>query len=323
MKVRSFLHGAVLVCFSLSGIAFAQGYPDKPVRLIVPYPPGGGTDIAARLIAQRLSERLQQQVLVDNRAGANGNIGTDVLARAAPDGYTIGMGTPGPVTVGRSLYPQLPYDPQKDLVPIILANESPIVLALNPSMPARSVGELVALAKARPGKLSAALVSTGSVPHLLTEMLKSAAGIDVLNVPYKGGAPAATDVVGGQVDMLFSVLPIVLPYIGAGKLRAVAVASDTRSPLIPDVPTMKEAGFGQVTGSAWNGVMAPAGTPLEIIRRLNSEISTFLAATETKERFTKLGMQAVGGSPADFAAFLRMESEKWAKVIKTAGIKVE
>ena len=266
---------------------------------------------------------MHQQIIVDNRAGANGNLGTNAIAKGAPDGYLIGMATPGPVTVGRSLYPDLPYDAEKDLVPIVLANESPIVLVVNPSVPAKSLQELISLAKARPGVFTAALVSVGSVPHLLTEMLKAASGINVLNVPYKGGGPAATDVVSGQVDMLFSVLPLVLPYITSGQLRPIAIASDARSALLPDVPTVKEAGFGQVTGTAWNGVVAPAGTPQEVITKLNGEVTKVLESAETKERFAVLGMEAVGGSPESFAEFLRAESEKWSNVIRAAHVQVQ
>jgi tripartite-type tricarboxylate transporter receptor subunit TctC len=303
-----------LVC--LGSPAFSENYPNRPVRVIVPYPVGGGSDIAARLIAQKLSDRLHQQFFVDNRAGANGNLGTDLLAKAAADGYVIGLATPGPVTVGRSLYPDLRYDPQNDLVPIIRANESPIVLVVNPTLPIKSLTDLVALAKAKPGKLTAALVSTGSVPHLVTEMLKGAAGIDVLDVPYKGGAPAVLDVISGQVDMLFSVLPLVLPNINAGQLRPIAIASPERSPLVPDVATTAEAGYPEVIGTAWNGFVGPTGTQREIISKLNAEISHILQAVDTKESFAKLGMQPVGGSPDEFARFEKTEAEKWAKVIK-------
>jgi tripartite-type tricarboxylate transporter receptor subunit TctC len=232
------------------------------------------------------------------------------------------MATPGPVTVGRSLYADLPYDPQKDLVPIILANESPIVLVVNPAVPAKSLKDLVASAKSKPGKLSAALVSTGSVPHLLTEMLKISAGINVLDVPYKGGAPAALDVIGGQVDILFSVLPLVLPNIKAGQLRALVIASKTRSSLIPDVPTTAEEGYGDVIGSAWNGIVAPASTPQEIVDKLNLETSQILATKDTEQRFNELGMEPVGGTPQSFAHYLQAESEKWAEVITTAHLRM-
>jgi tripartite-type tricarboxylate transporter receptor subunit TctC len=312
----------VLVGLSVDDAALAQAYPNRPVKLIVPYPPGGGTDIAARWIADKLGDRLRQTVFVDNRAGANGNLGTDFIAKAAPDGYVIGMATPGPVTVGRSLYADLPYDPQKDLVPIILANQSPIVLVVNPAVSAKSLKDLVASAKSKPGKLSAALVSTGSVPHLLTEMLKISAGINVLDVPYKGGAPAALDVIGGQVDILFSVLPLVLPNIKAGQLRALVIASKTRSSLIPDVPTTAEEGYGDVIGSAWNGIVAPASTPQEIVDKLNLETSQILATKDTEQRFNELGMEPVGGTPQSFAHYLQAETEKWAEVITTAHLRM-
>ena len=313
---------SVLAGLGINGVALAQGYPARPVKLIVPYPPGGGTDIAARWIADKLSARLNERVFVDNRAGANGNLGTDFIAKAVPDGYVIGMATPGPVTVGRSLYADLPYDPIKDLAPVILANESPVVLVVNPSISIKSLRELVASAKSNPGKLSAALVSTGSVPHLLTEMLKISAGINILDVPYKGGAPAALDVIGGQVDMLFSVLPLVLPNIKAGQLRAIVITSKVRSPLTPDVPTTAEEGYGDVIGSAWNGIVAPAGTPKEIVDKLAMEISQILATPDTTQRFTELGMVSVGGTPESFAQYLQTESEKWAKVITAANLRM-
>jgi tripartite-type tricarboxylate transporter receptor subunit TctC len=320
--ISALLKTTAAIIFALAAIlslgielAVAQDYPSRPIKLVVPYPPGGGTDIAARWIADRLSAQFNEKVFVDNRAGANGNLGTDFIAKSAPDGYVIGMATPGPVTVGRSLYADLPYDPKKDLIPIILANESPIVLVVNSKIPIKSLKELVVSAKSRSGKLTAALVSTGSVPHLVTEMLKLSAGIDILDVPYKGGAPAMLDVMSGQVDMLFSVLPLVLPNIQAGQLRALVIASKTRSSLIPDVPTTVEDGYSDVIGSAWNGVVAPAGTPKAIVDKLNSEISQVLATADTKQRFTELGMQSVGGSPHDFAQYLNAESEKWAAVI--------
>jgi tripartite-type tricarboxylate transporter receptor subunit TctC len=312
------LAASAIVGIGMDELAIAQDYPSRPIRLVVPYPAGGGTDIAARWIADRLSAQFNDKVFVDNRAGASGNLGTDFIAKSAPDGYVIGMATPGPVTVGRSLYADLPYDPKKDLAPIILANESPIVLVVNSGIPVKSLKELVASAKSGSGKLTAALVSAGSVPHLVTEMLKLSAGINILDVPYKGGAPAMLDVISGQVDMLFSVLPLVLPNIQAGQLRALVIASKTRSVLIPDVPTTAEDGYSDVVGSAWNGIVAPAGTPQGIVDKLNSQISQILASPDTKQRFTELGMQSVGGTPEDFAQYLQAESEKWAAVISAA-----
>jgi tripartite-type tricarboxylate transporter receptor subunit TctC len=311
---------ALLALAAGFGSASAQDYPTRSVRVIVPYPAGGGTDIAARIVAQKLSDRFGQQFFVDDRAGANGNLGTELIVKAAPDGYVIGMATPGPVTVGRSLYPDLSYDPQKDLAPIILANASPIVLVVNPSLKLGSLKELVSLAKAKPGKLTAALVSTGSVPHLVTEMFKKAAGIDVLDIPYKGGAPATMDVINGQVNMLFSVLPLVLPNIKAGQLKALAIASAERSPLMPDLPTTAEQGYPEVIGSAWNGIVAPASTPPAIIRKLNAGLSEVLQSQDVKQQFAKLGMEPIGGTPDVFSAFIGSESKKWAGVIKSAHI---
>jgi tripartite-type tricarboxylate transporter receptor subunit TctC len=298
--------------------AAAQDYPNRAIRLVVPYPSGGGTDIAARWIADKLSAQFNEKVFVDNRAGANGNLGTDYIAKASPDGYTIGMATPGPVTVGRSLYADLPYDPKKDLTPIILANESPIVLVVSAKNQANSLKELITQSKAGSSKLSAALVSTGSVPHLVTEMLKLSAGINLLEVPYKGGAPAMLDVMSGQVDMLFSVLPLVLPNIQSGQLRPLVIASKARSLLIPDVPTTREAGYDDVIGTAWNGIVAPAGTPKVVLDKLNQDTAQILAAAETKQRFAQLGMEAVGGTPDDFVRFIQAESERWAKLISAA-----
>lgn len=308
---------------ALSPAAHADAYPSRPVKLIVPYPAGGGTDIAARWVADKLSTRLKQQVYVDNISGANGNLGTEVLAKSSPDGYVLGMAVPGPIASGRALYPDLPYDPQTAFAPIILVNESPIVLVVNPSLAIRSLKDLVVQAQAKPGKLSAALVSAGSIPHLLTEMLKSSAGIDLLEVPYKGGAPAILDVISGQVDMLFSVVPLVLPNIQARQLRPIVIASKQRTKLLPDVPTVVEEGYPDVIGSAWNGVAAPAGTPVSIVNKLNQEISVILQAPETADRFAQLGMEVGGGSADDFATFLRSETDKWSKVITAAHLTVQ
>jgi tripartite-type tricarboxylate transporter receptor subunit TctC len=319
--MRAFVWVLVLGLLGLSSGAHGDNYPERPIKLIVPYPAGGGTDIAARWVAQKLGESLKRQVIVENRGGANGNLGTDLVATAVPDGYTIGMATPGPVTVAKSLYRSLPYDPN-DLVPVILVNESPIVLVVNPSVHAATPGDIVALAKAAPGKLTVALVSTGSVPHLVTEMFKQAAGIDILDVPYKGGSPALIDVISGQVDMFFSVLPLVLPYVKSGKLRAIAMAGEKRSALLPDVPTLQEAGY-RVVGTAWNGIVAPRGTPWDIVVKLNTETTKVLDADETKRAFASLGMEAVGGPPQKFASFLKGETQRWADVIEASHIEPE
>ncbi len=310
-----------VVALAASMSAFAQPYPVKPLRIIVPYPPGGGTDLAARLVAQKLSESLGKSVIVENRAGANGNIGTDATAKAAADGYTLGMATPGPVTAGKSLYPNLPYDPERDLAPVILVNASPNVLAVHPSIPARTAKELITLAKS--GNLHIAASTIASVQHLLAEMLNHATGVRMEVITYKGGAQAATDVAGGQVEALWSVLPAALPFIQSGRLRALAVASEKRTSLLPQVPTMGEAGWPAVVGTAWNGVVAPAGAPRAIVETLATEIGRSLRAADVKDRFTASGMEAIGGTPEEFGAFLKAETAKWAKVIKAANIKVE
>ena len=322
------VHPVHPVCFLIFTVlaayasqAFAQAYPAKPIRVIVPYPPGGGTDTAARLIGQKLTASLGRTVIVENRPGANGNIGTDAAAKAAPDGYTLGMATPGPVTAGKNLYPSLPYDPERDLMPVILVNASPNVLAIHPSVPARSVKELIALAKAKPLRVGVSAIA--SVQHLLAEMFNHTTGLKLQIVPYKGGAQVATDVVGGQIESLWSVLPVVLPPIQSGRLIAIAVASEKRSALLPKVPTMAESGWPSVVATAWNGVVAPAGTPRAIVDQVNAAIGQALRAPDITERFAAIGMEAVGGTPEEFGAFLRTETAKWAKVIRAAGIKVE
>ncbi len=317
---RAAIFLGITLALSPATIARAENYPAKPVRIVVPYPAGGGTDIATRIIAQKLTDAFKQSFYVDNRPGANGNLGTELIARANPDGYVIGMATPGPITVGRSLYPDLRYDPQKDLASVVLANESPIVLVTNPSLKASTLPELVKLAKAKPGKLTTAITATGSVAHLLTEMLKVSADVDILSVPYRGGGPAAIDLLSGQVDMTFAVLPLVIEYIKAGTMRAIAVASPKRTPLLPDVPTTAEAGYPDIVGSAWNGLVVPAGTPRPIIDALSKEMMKILQLPDVASQFEKLGMQAIGGTPDSFKDFQIAEARKWAEVIRAAKV---
>jgi tripartite-type tricarboxylate transporter receptor subunit TctC len=301
--------------------AHAQSYPAKPIRIIVPYPPGGGTDIVARLIAQKVGDSLGRPVIVDNRAGANGVIGTEAAAKAAPDGYTLGMATPGPVTVAKGLIPNLGYDPERDFAPVILANASANVLAIHPSVPARSVKEFVSLARNR--SMHVGVSAIGSVQHLLAVMLNRDAKAKLEIITYKGGAQVATDVAGGQIESMWNVLPVVLPLLQGGRIRALAVASEKRSALLPHVPTMREAGWPSVLAVAWNGVVAPAGTPRNIVMLLNKEIARSLDAPDVKERYAALGMESIGGSPEDFGKFLRAETEKWTKLVKDAQIKSE
>ena len=323
MKRLPVLLAAALAALCLAAPVVAADYPTKPLKLIVPYPPGAGTDAVSRLVADRLAVRLGQPVVVENRVGADGNIGTDAMAKAAPDGYTLGVATPGPVAVGKSLYPNLPYDPVRDLVPVIRLNEAPVVLLVHPSVPAKSVAELIAFAKANPGKLNAAIAANGSMNHLVTELFKHDAGVNIVSIPYKGGAPAIQDVLGGRVEVLFISVSSVVPQVEAGKLRALAVAAPTRSPFLPGVPTMAEAGLPNVVGSQWNGIVVPAGTPQPIVDKLNTEMQAILADPDMKERFAKLGMTPIGGSPQSFGDFVKVEQPKWAGVIKSAGIKAE
>jgi len=311
---------AVIMTVSVSS-ALSQPYPTRTVRIIVPAAAGGGTDIVARLIAQKLTDGLGRTVIVDNRVGGDGTVGTEAMAKAAADGYTIGMAQPGPMTIARTLSTKLPYDPERDFAPVINANSSPNVLAIHPSMPARSMKELIALAKVRP--LNVGIGNLTSVQHLLTEMMNHEAGIRTNNIAYKGGLLAATDVVGGHVDFLWSVVSVVMPFLQNGRLRPLAVANEKRVVFLAQVPTTGESGWPKIVGTAWNGVVAPAGTPQSVIDLLNAEIAKSLLAPDVKERYANLAMEAIGGTPEEFGAFMRAETAKWAQVIKSANINRE
>jgi tripartite-type tricarboxylate transporter receptor subunit TctC len=303
--------------------ASAEAYPTKLIRMIVPFPAGGTTDILARSVGQKLSEALGQQVIIDNRPGAGGNIGSDMVAKAAPDGYTLLMGTVGTHAINSSLYAKMPFDHIKDFAPITLVAAVPNVLVVNPAVEAKSVQELIALAKAKPGQLSFASSGNGTSIHLSGELFKTMAGVDMLHVPYKGSAPALTDLIGGQVNLMFDNLPSSLAHIKAGKLRALAVTSSKRSAALPDVPTIAEAGLPGFEASSWFGVFAPAGTAKEIVTRLNMEIVKALNSPELKERLAAQGAEAVGNSPEQFAAHIKSETAKWAKVVKASGATVD
>ena len=310
---------------AITPLVYAQAgsYPTKPIRLVVPFPPGGATDILARAIGQRFSEVLGQPVIVDNRPGAGGNIGSELVAKAAPDGYTLLMGTVGTHAINPSLYAKMPYDHVKDFAPVILVAGVPNVLVVHPSVPARTVGEFIAYAKANPGKLNFASSGSGTSIHLAGELFKVMAGVQMTHIPYKGSAPAIQDLLGGQVQLMFDNLPSALPQIKAGKLRALAVTSANRTPALPDVPTVAEAGLAGFEASSWFGVLAPAGTPPATIARLNAEGVKWLATPEAKERMHNLGANAAGGTPEDFAAHIRAETVKWARVVKDSGAKAE
>ena len=304
-------------------LASAQSYPTKPIRLVVPFPPGGATDILARDVAQKLTEAWGQSVIVDNRPGAGGNIGSELVAKSAPDGYTLEMGTVGTHAINASLYAKMPYDHVKDFTPVILVAGVPNVLVVNPSVPANSVAELIAYAKANPGKLNFASSGNGTSIHLSGELFKVMAGVQITHIPYKGSTPALQDLLAGQVQMMFDNLPPSLPQIKAGKLRALAVTSLTRAPALPDVPTLSESGLPGFEASSWFGILAPAGTPAPIVAKLNAEIAKYLATPEAKEKLAKQGANAAGGTPDDFAKHIAAETAKWAKVVKDSGAKID
>jgi tripartite-type tricarboxylate transporter receptor subunit TctC len=300
--------------------AQARAFPDKPVRLVVPFPAGGSTDIIGRTLGQKLSEIWGQPVVIDNRPGGSTIIGTDLVAKSAPDGYTL-LVTTAPFTIVPSLTDELPYDPAKDFEPITLINTTPLVLVVNPSVPANSVKELIALAKAKPGTLNFGSTGSGGSSHLAGELFNAMAGVRIVHVPYKGNAPALGDLVGGHVDIAFNGLTSAMPLIKAGKLRPLAVTSLTRAGALPQMPTLDETGLKGFQAVAWNGLSAPARTPKELIARINADVLKVLHSPELVERLKAEGSDPVGNSPEQFAAFVRDETAKWSKVIKFANIK--
>jgi tripartite-type tricarboxylate transporter receptor subunit TctC len=305
---------------ALSTAALAQAYPSKPIRIIVPYSPGGTTDLLARLVGHKLSERLGQPVVVDNKPGANGMIGADVIAKAAPDGYTIGIASPGTHAANASLYKDIAYDTVKDFTPITLAVSAPMLLVVNPSLNVSSVKELIAAAKAKPGAISYASGGSGSSQHLAMEQLKLMAGIDMTHVPYKGSAASYPDLLGGSVMAEMDVLPTALPPVKAGRLKVLATGSAKRLALLPDVPTISEAGVPGYESSSWYGFVAPAKMPKPILDKLYAEIVRALKEPDVVEKLTSAGVIVVAGTPDEFAAHIRSEMDKSAKIIKAARI---
>ena len=297
-------------------------YPSKPVRLIVPFAPGGSNDIMARITAQKFTETFGQQVIVDNRAGASGIVGTDIAAKAPPDGYTLLMMSLT-LAVNPSLYRKLPYQTEKDLAPVTLVASAPLMLAVHPSLPAKSVKEFIAFAKANPGKLNFGSGGPGTTPHLAGEMLKMMTKVQMTHVPYKGGGPALADLVGGQIHLMLENIPSTLPHVKTGRLRALAVSGLERSPLVPDLPTLNEAGLKGYEIVGWNGLFVPSGTPRNIIAYLHGLTVKALAQPDVKARLATLGAEGVGNTPEQFRAFLKAEIAKWARVVKEAGLKVE
>ena len=308
---------ATLLCLATGAHA---AYPDRPVKVIHGFAAGGGADILLRTIIPAVSENLGQQIIVEYRPGAGGNLAMEAVAKAAPDGYTLLMGTPGLAT-NPSLYATLPFDPLKDFVPISLVGTVPNVLIVAPSLPVKSVADLIALARAKPGSLNYASPGVGTSLHLAGELFKLDTGTDIVHVAYKGGSQAQTDVMGGQVQMMFNVLPSALPQVQAGTLRALAVTGKTRAESLPNVPTMIEAGVPGYTALTWNGLLAPAGTPPEIVARLNDAIVKAMRSPAMKDLLGKIGQDPAWSTPEEFAAFLREETAKWTKVIRASGIK--
>jgi len=300
--------------------ARAQGWPTHPVTLIVPFPAGGNADVLARALAAELGEKLGQTFIVDNRTGAGGNIGGAAVAKAPPDGYTLMFGTPGPIATNKLMYKSLPYDPEKDLVPVVLVAKSPLIVAAHPSFPAKDLKELIAYAKANAGKVNAGNPGNGTLGHITSELLQQHAGIKMQHVPYRGTTPLTTDLLGGQINVGFDFLSTYIPLVKGGKLRALAVTSSERVAELPDVMTVQEAGFSGFEASAWYAIVAPHGTPAEAIRKINTVTNDYLASPKGKAQLATFVMQAAGGTPEDLAAYIKSELAKWGPIIKAANI---
>jgi tripartite-type tricarboxylate transporter receptor subunit TctC len=303
--------------------SLAQAYPTKPVRLVVPFPPGGSTDIVARIVATKLGDRIGQPLVVENRGGAGGTIGTEAVAKAAPDGYTLGFASTSTHAVAPAVYAKLGYDPVRDFAPISLIAVTPYLLVVNPKVPVSSLKEFVAYVKPKPGKFNYASAGTGSTTHLAMEMLKSDAGLFILHIPYNGNGPAGTAVIAGDVEFLFGSLPALLPHAKSGRVRPIAVGTPKRSPALPDVPTVAESGFKGFDASLWLAVMAPAGTPAAVISRLNKETVAVVKAPETAQALDKAGAEPVTSTPAELARMVSDGMKKYAATVKRAGVKLE
>ena len=314
---------AFFVALLMNAVAHAQAYPSKPVRLIVPFAPGGTTDVLARLVAQKLTESLAQQFIIENKPGAGGNIGTELAVKSPADGYTLVMSFDGTMAINPNTYAKMPFDPQKDLVPVANVAQVPLLIVVHPGVAAKSIAEFVALAKANPGRINYSSAGHGSTGHLTGELFRARAGIDIVHVSYKGGGQAVQDLLGGQIQMLVTALPTVEGHLKGGKLRALAFTSSKRVPGAPEVPTLAESGYPGIEVLSWYGILAPAGTPQEIVRRLNAEINRVLQAPEVRERLTVLGTEPTGGSPEQFAQVIRADTARWAKVVSDAGIRIE
>ena len=317
------MRSIIAAIFFAAALAGAQDYPAKPIRFVVPYAPGGASDVTARLIGQKMTEAWGQTVAVDNRAGANGIVALEFVAKSVADGYTILMANLGPNAINPAVYSKLPYDPVRDFAPITLTTLVPNILVVNPYLPARTLKEIFALARARPDQLSYGTGGHGSSNHLSMDLLKSMTGIRITHVPYKGDVPAMTDAMAGQIAMSVPTVVAATPYVKSGKLRAIAVTSRSRVRSLPDVPTVAEAGVAGFESVSWGGVMAPGGTPAAVVGKLNAEIVRILKLPDMQERLQALGAEVVGSTSAEFAAYLAAEIDRWSKVAKAANVKLD
>ena len=315
------LAGAALA-MTLSALGAAQDYPAKAVRIIVPFAPGGGTDLSARIIAQKLSESLGANFVVDNRPGAAGIVGTESVAKSKPDGYAL-LVVSSSHAINPAMYPKLPYDTARDFAPVSLLLSGPTLLVAHPSLPAKNARELIALAKSRPGTLTFASAGHGTPPHMAGELFKSMARVDILHIPYKGNGPAYTDLIAGQVSLMFPNIATSLPYVKSGRMRALGVGGKQRSTIAPEIPTIAESGLPGYEMSSWFGLLAPAGTPPAVVNRLQQEIAKIFKQPEVREKLSAQGVEPVGGTPQEFTAFLNAETTQWAKVIKSSELKPE
>ena len=323
--MRSMLLGLVAAVVALvPQFAAAGDYPEKPIRFIVPYAAGGTTDLLSRAIAQKLSEALGQSVVPDNRPGAGGNVGAEIVAKSPPDGYTMLMAPVSPMAINVTLYgSKMTFNPEKDFAPVTLVAKVPLVVVVNPSVPAKTLLELIALAKSKPGQLNYGSAGNGSSNHLVGEMLKTAAGINMVHIPYRGGGPGMMALVAGQIDVLIGQVPTVTPMVNAGRLRALAVSGAQRSPALPDVPTMAEAGLPGFDATAWYSIVVPAGTPKPIISRLNAELVKILKSPDIRARLVSEGADVETSTPEELGAFVHAEIQKWSKAVRESGTKID
>jgi tripartite-type tricarboxylate transporter receptor subunit TctC len=320
MRFRTTLLALVAACTLPACEALAQAWPTRPITFIVPFPAGGNADVLARALAPELSEKLGQQIIIDNRTGASGNVGAAAVAKATPDGYTFMFATTGPIATSKLLSKSLPYDPEKDLAPVILVAKAPLIVAAYPGFPVKDLKELITFAKANPEKVNAGTPGNGSLGQLASELLQQHTGTKMTHVPYRGSAPVMTDLIGGQVNVAFDFMPTYIPLVNDGKVRPLAITSRMRVPSLPNVMTVEEAGFPGFEATGWFGIVAPTGTPADAIAKINAITNAWLASPKGKAVLETFVMQAAGGTPEDLRAFIKSELEKWAPIIKAANI---